>query len=64
MVRRDGRGIRLITRNGNDWTERFPLIVAAVAALRVRSCFIDGEAVCCDQNGLAVFDHLRTAARR
>ena len=59
MVRRDSSGIRLITRNGNDWTERFPLIVAAVAALRVRSCLIDGEAVCCDQNGLAVFNHLR-----
>jgi len=33
------------TRNGNDWTPRYPLIVEAVEALRVRSCLIDGEAV-------------------
>jgi bifunctional non-homologous end joining protein LigD len=30
-----------------------------VAALRVRSCLIDGEAVCCDDNGVAVFAKLR-----
>jgi bifunctional non-homologous end joining protein LigD len=33
--------------------------VEAVAALRVRSCLIDGEAVCCDDNGVAVFAKLR-----
>jgi hypothetical protein len=33
MARRDGAGIRLITRNGNDFTSRFPVIVAAVTAL-------------------------------
>jgi bifunctional non-homologous end joining protein LigD len=36
----------------------YPLI-EAVAALRVRSCLIDGEAVCCDDNSLAVFAKLR-----
>jgi bifunctional non-homologous end joining protein LigD len=35
------------------------LIVEAVNALKVRSCLIDGEAVACDQNGLAVFELLR-----
>jgi hypothetical protein len=29
--------VRLITRNGNDFTARFPLVVAAVAALPVHS---------------------------
>jgi ATP-dependent DNA ligase len=33
MARRDGVGIRLITRHGNDFTSRFPIIVAAVTAL-------------------------------
>jgi bifunctional non-homologous end joining protein LigD len=59
MVRRDGAGVRLITRNGNDWTDRFRLIVTGVVALPVRSCLIDGEAVCCDDDGLAVFQKLR-----
>jgi bifunctional non-homologous end joining protein LigD len=59
MARRDPVGIRLITREGNDWTIRFPLIVEAVNHLKVRSCLIDGEAVCCNDVGLAVFDKLR-----
>jgi ATP-dependent DNA ligase len=32
---------------------RFPLIVDALARLRSRSCIIDGEAVACDDNGVA-----------
>jgi bifunctional non-homologous end joining protein LigD len=51
MARRDPVGIRLITRRGNDWTARFPLIVEAVNHLKVRSCLIDGEAACCDEKG-------------
>src|SRR5262245_36049594 len=43
MVRRDPAGVRLLTRNGHDWSDRYPLIAAAVGALRVRSCLIDGE---------------------
>ena len=42
-------GIRLITRRGNDWSDRFPLVVEAVNHLKVRSCLIDGEVVCCDE---------------
>src|SRR3954449_9378861 len=59
MARRDPVGIGLITRRGNDWTVRFPLVVEAVNHLKVRSCLIDGEVVCCDERGLARFDVLR-----
>jgi ATP-dependent DNA ligase len=59
MARRDPIGIRLLTRNGYDWASRYPLIVEAVDRLKVRSCLIDGEAVACDENGLAVFARLR-----
>jgi bifunctional non-homologous end joining protein LigD len=47
MVRRDAARVRLLTRNGIDWTTRFPLIAEATASLRVKSFLIDGEAVCC-----------------
>jgi bifunctional non-homologous end joining protein LigD len=57
MARRDPIGIRLL--NGHDWASRYPLIVEAVDRLKVRSCLIDGEAVACDENGLAVFEQLR-----
>ena len=59
MARRDDAGVRLLTRNGHDWSERFPLILEAAGLLRARSCLIDGEAVACDDNGLAVFERLR-----
>src|SRR5262245_5684853 len=59
LVRRDAAGVRLFTRNGHDWTGRFPLIARAALSLKAASCLIDGEAVCCDGDGLPVFDHLR-----
>jgi len=59
MARRDPVGIRLITRRGNDWTERYPLVAEAVNHLKVRSCLIDGQVVCCDEGGLASFQLLR-----
>jgi bifunctional non-homologous end joining protein LigD len=60
MARRDGWGVRLYTRNGYDFVDRFPRIVEAVARLPVQSCFIDGEAIVVDANGLAVFSLLRS----
>src|SRR6478609_8769523 len=59
MARRDPVGIRLITRKGNDWTTRYPLVLEAVNHLKVRSCLIDGEVVCCDEKGVAAFQLLR-----
>src|SRR5262249_31735531 len=59
MVRRGPAGVRRITRNGHDWSGRFPLIAAAAGMLRARSFLIDGEAVACDGDGLPVFDRLR-----
>jgi len=59
LARRDSAGVRLITRAGNDFSSRFPFIAMAVSKLPVSSCLIDGEAIVCDENGLAVFDLIR-----
>src|SRR5262245_113150 len=40
-------------------TRRFPLIAEALTGLRSRSCIVDGEAVACDDNGLASFKRIR-----
>jgi ATP-dependent DNA ligase len=56
LARRGTAGVRLITRAGNDFSSRFPFIALAVSKLPARSCLIDGEAVVCDETGLAVFD--------
>jgi bifunctional non-homologous end joining protein LigD len=59
IARKEGERVRLYSRPGNDMTRRFPLIVEALARLRSRSCVIDGEAVACDDNGLASFERIR-----
>jgi ATP-dependent DNA ligase len=59
LARKDGERVRLYSRPGNDFTRRLPLIVDALSRLRSRSCIIDGEAVVCDDNGVASFDRIR-----
>jgi bifunctional non-homologous end joining protein LigD len=51
--------VKLYSRPGNDLTHRFPLIVETLAGLRSRSCIINGEAVACDDNGVASFNLIR-----
>jgi ATP-dependent DNA ligase len=59
IARKNGTQVRLYSRPGNDLTYRFPLIVETLARLRSRSCIIDGEAVACDDNGVALFNRVR-----
>ena len=59
IARKEDDRVRLFSRPGNDLTNRFPLIVEALARLRSRSVILDGEAVCCDENGMPSFDRLR-----
>ena len=58
-LHKTGAQVRLYSRPGNDLTHRFPLMVETLARLRSRSCIIDGEAVACDDNGVASFDLIR-----
>ena len=58
QVHRDGDTVRLFTRRGYDWTGRYPAIAATAAALRARSFTLDGEAVVCGPDGIAIFDAL------
>jgi bifunctional non-homologous end joining protein LigD len=45
LAHRQGRTIHLMTRNGYDLGDRFLVAAEAVAALPVRSCVIDCEAL-------------------
>ena len=45
------REVRLLTRDGRDWTARFPAIVAAAKQIVVDSAILDGEAVILDRSG-------------
>jgi ATP-dependent DNA ligase len=59
IARKDSKRVKLYSRPGNDLTDRFPLIVEALAKLRSRSCIIDGEAVACGDDGISSFDRIR-----
>jgi bifunctional non-homologous end joining protein LigD len=59
IARKNGDGVRLYSRPGNDLTDRFPRIVGALSRLRSRSGTIDGETVVCDDKGVASFDRIR-----
>ncbi|WP_086961567.1 DNA ligase D [Caballeronia sp. INML2] len=56
--------VKLITRNGHDWTERMPRLRDALAGLPVGSAWIDGEAVVLDASGKPDFNALQNAFDR
>jgi ATP dependent DNA ligase domain len=56
IVRRDGEAVRLFTRRGYDWTDRYPAIASAAGKLTAQSFTLDGEAVVCGADGVAIFD--------
>jgi bifunctional non-homologous end joining protein LigD len=54
-----GGKVRLMTRNANDWTERFPETAAALG--RLPDCILDGELVAHDAEGRPDFGALGAA---
>ncbi|NKM28654.1 non-homologous end-joining DNA ligase [Rhizobium laguerreae] len=52
-------GIRILTRGGHDWTDRFPAIVAEARRLPVATAILDGEAVVFDERGRSDFGRLQ-----
>src|SRR5947207_7099069 len=50
---------RLITRNGLDWTAKFPALARTVAALPVETALIDGELVALAVDGTTSFADLQ-----
>jgi bifunctional non-homologous end joining protein LigD len=52
--------VRLLTRNGHDWSGRFPLISEAALRNRNSSFVIDGEAVLVGVDGRSDFNALHS----
>jgi bifunctional non-homologous end joining protein LigD len=59
-VERNGERMRLITRNGYDWTNRYPWIVEAARKNRQKQFIIDGEAVVLGVDGIPDFNSLHS----
>ena len=51
--------VRIITRGGHDWTQRFPTIAEAAKKLGVGTAILDGEAVVLNKQGHADFGALQ-----
>ena len=55
IVQRDGERVRLWTRNGHDWSDRFPWIAEAALKTRQERFVLDGEAVLLGADGRSDF---------
>ncbi len=64
LARVDGKSIRLVTRNGNDWTEKLPALVAALAKMKLAPGWYDGEIVVMNDEGIPSFQALQNAFDR
>jgi bifunctional non-homologous end joining protein LigD len=59
QARLDHGKVKLLTRKGLDWTEKFPTIAKAVAALPAKTALIDGEVTSDDTKGVSSFSLLQ-----
>ena len=58
----DGKTVRLISRNGKDWTRVFPSIAEAASTLKTTDALIDGEVAMLQSDGRTSFAALQQAA--
>jgi bifunctional non-homologous end joining protein LigD len=57
-IKSDGQ-VRLVTRNGNDWTERFPDVADGLARVPAATAVLDGEVVVFEGSGRTSFQMLQ-----
>ena len=55
--------VRLVTRRGNDWTDRFRPVAVALAELRIKNAILDGEVVSLDPHGVSNFQQLQNVLK-
>ena len=57
----NNKTIKLMTRNKNDWSEKFPAIIKQLAKIKTDSAIFDGELVALDKKGISRFQLLQNA---
>src|SRR5262249_27000154 len=62
QIHKVGRKVLLFSRNGHDWTERFPRLTSELATLL--TCIIDAELVATDEHGIAEFATLQRSVSK
>ena len=61
LARVEGRQVRLLTRNGKDWTHKLPHLARAIGDLQLTSGWLDGEIVILNDQGVPDFQRLQNA---
>ncbi|WP_460096339.1 DNA ligase D [Pseudomonas sp. S3_C01] len=61
MARIEHGDVRLLTRNGHDWTHKLPRQAEALAELGLESAWLDGEMVVANDQGVPDFQALQNA---
>src|SRR5712675_804915 len=52
---------QLLTRTGLDWSNKYPSLVAALANVKAKTAYLDGELCGIDDSGLPSFAHTQAA---
>jgi ATP-dependent DNA ligase len=60
-ARIDNDRAQLLTRAGLDWTHKYPSVIAALANVKAKATYIDGELCGVDDAGLPSFAHTQAA---
>jgi hypothetical protein len=63
-ARLDRGAVKLLTRTGLDWTDKYPAIANAVAALDARQAYLDGELCGIGPDGIPSFNIVQLASDR
>ncbi|MEW4448258.1 DNA ligase D [Qipengyuania sp. JC766] len=64
LVAARGEEVRIYTRSGKDWTDKFAPLAEAMGALDLPSCLIDAEIVAYDAKGNPDFSSLQKVLKR
>lgn len=64
LIAAAGAEVRVYTRNGHDWSDKFAPLVERIAALDLPPCLIDGEIIARDGEGNPDFSALQAVLKR
>jgi ATP-dependent DNA ligase len=63
-ARLDAGRVQILTRRGNDWTDKYPSIAEAIAALPAQNAYLDGELCGVLPDGKTAFNLIQNASDR
>jgi bifunctional non-homologous end joining protein LigD len=61
-ARLDAGRVNILTRRGNDWTEKYPSIMEAIAGLPAQNAYLDGELCGVLPDGRTAFNLIQNAS--